>query len=127
LASIFDEDPDEPKVALKRDKKREPLTAFEVTKGRRRLYDMVEQAFDTLLEAAQRADYGNAVKAAIAILDRAGFGPKSTVDVNTTHFDLSNLTTEQLAERAKQVHDMILAQRSKQLPVIDMKAIGGVQ
>jgi hypothetical protein len=64
---------------------------------------MVERAFETLQGAMTAADYSTAIKAAQIILDRAGFGPKSTVDVNTAVIDLSNMSREELAARASAI------------------------
>lgn len=121
MASIFDPDqPDLPTKQEERSKKRESITSYEASKGKRRLYDMVEAAFETLEQATKQADWGNAVKAATAILDRAGFGPKTSIDV-TTHHDLSHLSNEELAERAKVVLGMIEGKAGKRLPVIDLQ------
>lgn len=108
MASIFDDyDPNESisesvteDKSSGRNKKRLSLTPAEVTKGKRRLSEMVESAFKALEEAVKNADYAVATKAAQIILDRAGFGPRSSVDLTTTAVDLSNLTREELAERA---------------------------
>lgn len=89
-----------------------------MTKGKRRLADMVDRAFQTLEDATVHADFPTAIKAAQIILDRAGFGPKSTVDVNTTTIDLSALSREELAARASKIVDMLRAQ-SKELPAIE--------
>jgi len=80
---------------------------------------MVERAFEALEEAMDSADHQTAVKAAQIILDRTGFGPKSTVDVNTTHLDLTEMTREQLAERASQLAKRL---REKQVQAIDVSS-----
>ncbi len=127
MASIFDDIdiPSRPVVEepKPRSKKREALTGYEVVQGKRRLADMVEIAFDTLEEAAKTADHATAVKAATAILDRAGFGPKSTVDVNTTTIDLTTLSRAELAERASKVHQMLKDAQLKALPAIDATVV----
>lgn len=116
MASIFDFDQNpsdsgslskEPESKKKRSKHREKLTPSELAAGRVRLADMVEKAFASLEEALEEADHGNMIKAAQIILDRAGFGPKSTVDVNTTNVDLSALSREELANRALQLAGML--------------------
>jgi hypothetical protein len=121
MASIFDAY--DPIISLKpesgpepgkRSKHRETLTAAEIAKGKTKLADMVDMAFDTLKLAAKEADYGVAIKAAQIILDRAGFGPKSALDVTTTNIDLSNLTREQLAERAVQIAGVLRAHAEEQ-------------
>jgi hypothetical protein len=113
--SIFDDLPDTPlkeerqEKSIKRSKHREALTPGEAVEGKRRLYSMVEKAFDALEEAIQTADHATAIKAAQILLDRAGFGPKSTVDLNSTHMDLSNLTKEELADRASRISAQLRA------------------
>jgi hypothetical protein len=103
MASIYDfGNPPPPQVEPEgkpRSKKRE-LTAMEVRTGKTTLLGMVDKAFETLQAAMTEADWPTAIKAAQVILDRTGFGPKTTVDVNSTHVDLSMLSREQLAERA---------------------------
>ncbi len=107
MASIYDIDgpvkppTKEEKKEAKRSKSRpDELTSSEIRAGKMRLLEMVETSFKTLEDAMLLADFPTAVKAAQIILDRTGFGPKSTVDVNAVHTDLSELTREQLAERA---------------------------
>lgn len=108
MASVLDDEfesdlptKDEKEKPKRRSKNREALTPTEVRQGHQRLLDMVEGAFATLEAATKEADYPTAIKAATVILDRAGFGPKSTVDVNTTTRDLSQLSREELAARAQ--------------------------
>lgn len=118
MASIFDfdglpprpkDDPDPPK----RSKHREALTPGEVSSGKRRMGHMVEKAFNALEEAILHADHPTSIKAAQILLDRAGFGPKSTVDVNTTTLDLSSLSREELAERASRISAQLRAKAEK--------------
>lgn len=115
MATIFDSDPNnlpprpKEKETGSRDKKRQSLTPTERAACGRTLFEKVERAFQTLEEAMVNADYSTAVKAAQIILDRSGFGPKSTVDVNQTTMDLSSLSEEQLAERANRVLHMLRA------------------
>lgn len=106
--SIFDNGPAAPPekaIKIKRSKKREveALSPLDLAQGKRRLADMVEMAFNTLEEAATHADHNTAIKAAQIILDRAGFGPKSSLDVTNLNFDLSALSREELADRASQL------------------------
>ena len=125
MASIFDDGPP-PKVLEieepSRNKRRNTdlsLTPADIAKGQRKLVEMVEDAFDTLQKATKQADWSTAIKAAQIILDRSGFGPKSTVDVNTTHLDLSALSREELAERAQRIVSKLKDQGRKELPVIE--------
>lgn len=87
------------------------ITLGEVRAGQVTMFDMVKEAFETLREALAYADYNTAVKAAQIILDRSGFGPKTTIDVNSTHLDLSSLTREELAIRASKIAGMLQASR----------------
>jgi hypothetical protein len=90
---------------VKRSRKRsaEQLSKAELRAGQRTLFAMVERAFETLEDAMATADHQTAIKAAQIILDRTGFGPKSTVEVNSTHLDLTEMTRDQLADRAAQL------------------------
>ena len=114
MASIYDFG-DKPTPTLeveepkkKRTKNRETtLSPTEKRACQKKLVEMVEGAFNTLESAMKEADFSTAVKAAQIILDRSGFGPKSTVDVNTTSLDLSELTREELAERASRIADRL--------------------
>jgi len=113
MASIFDKDPNNlpPRPAEKeegtRNKKRQSLTPAEFAQAGRTLLAKVERAFQTLEDAMANADYSTAVKAAQIVLDRSGFGPKSTVDVNQNTMDLSALSKEELADRANQIVQML--------------------
>jgi len=127
MASIFDLDPNDlpprPKeedLPMKRSKHREHLSNSDFAAGKRTLMSMVESAFDCLENAVQHADYPTAIKAAQIILDRSGFGPKSTVDVNTTSMDLSALTREELAERASRISHLL---RNKDQKTIDVTPV----
>ena len=114
MASIFDDDEPpslvsgEEGTTKERSKKRqEPLTPSQLTQGRRTLYGMCERAFQTLEEAMRNADYATAVKAAQILLDRSGFGPKTSLDISVTENDLSELSRSELAERAAKVAGML--------------------
>lgn len=128
MATIFDSDPNNlpprPKEEeeIKRDKKRQSLTPSEFAAAGRTLLSKVNKAFAVLEEAMERADYSTAIKAAQIVLDRSGFGPKSTVDVNQTTMDLSSLTDEQLAERANRVARML---QEKRVPVVEPVPVQG--
>lgn len=102
----------------KRSKTRvENLTVGVIRRGRKTLAEMVELAFITLEEAMLHADYNTASRAAIATLDRAGFGPKTTVDINSTHIDLSELSREELDERMVKLRERL--QQSAIRKVVD--------
>jgi hypothetical protein len=93
------------------------LSKFDVSTGRKTLGQMVNIAFDTLQEAMEKADFNTAVKAAQILLDRAGFGPKTTVDINSTHTDLTDLTREQLAQRAAELSERLKEKEVKAITV----------
>lgn len=132
MTSIYDglpgsaPSPDEQSsTPAKRTKKRERLSSSELRSGKVRMYEMVERAFQTLEDAMTEADYPTAVKAALGILDRTGFGPQSKLDVTTTNINLAELTKEELAERARRVADLLAARGRKadSGTVIDVTAI----
>ena len=112
----------EPSVPKKRTRSQEPLTASELSSGKRTLYSMVATAFETLQRAMDFADYPTAVKAAQIILDRSGFGPKSTVDFNATLMDLSELSRDELAERALKIAAVLKISKSAER-IIDSKPV----
>lgn len=124
MPSIFDLDPEDlpPRMKeedrpFKRSKHRESLTSSDVAQGKRRLADMVEAAFNCLEAAVKEADFPTAIKSAQIILDRAGFGPRSTMDINTTTLDLSALSREELAERAQKISNLLRNQNQKTIDV----------
>lgn len=118
MASIFDppEGSDlpsrEPGVSSRNKKQPDYLTPSEYAAGKRTLFAKVQRAFETLEMAMMNADFSTAVKAAQIILDRSGYGPKSTVDVNTTSIDLTSLSEEELVARAKRVVRLIEERKS---------------
>lgn len=112
MSSIFDDQPtpppsnvvDQPKRSRTRDLGRERLSASEVNRGKRRLAEGVEFAFDTLERAMECADWQTAVKAATAYLDRAGFGPRSNMEAPPASArDLTELSREDLADYAHKI------------------------
>lgn len=124
MTSVFDQVPapeavpdDTDVAAEKRSKKRDSLSSTDLRTGRMKLSGLVDLAFNTLESAMRGADWNTATKAAQIVLDRTGFGPKSTMDINTTHVDLSNLTKDQLADRALRIHKMI--QGAKEAEIIN--------
>lgn len=70
--------------------------------AQRRLLTMVEPAFDALMNAIAAGDIKEQIKAATIILDRAGVGPTSTLELKDER-QYSELTREQLAARAEQI------------------------
>jgi len=112
MGSIFDDQPTPPpsntrepvKRGKNRDIERERLTASELNRGKRKLSESVELAFETLEKAMEFADYATAVKAATALLDRAGFSPRSNMEsIPTSSRDLSEMSREDLADYAHKI------------------------
>lgn len=132
MPSIFDMDPNDlpprPKdddtpvraSGKPRNNKRETLTPLELAKGKLTLLGLTELAMKTLQETMENADFQVAMRAAQIVLDRAGFGPKTTVDVNTTHMDLSSLSMDELAERA----NLIVKKIRTTTPAADLRPTG---
>lgn len=77
-----------------------PLSKADI---RRRLHRAVPRAIQALEDAMSHGEHGEAIKAAQIILDRAGYGPKSTVQIEELPDDLSNLSAEELAARAERL------------------------
>lgn len=127
MDNIFDFPSDRPTPRIEpepepitRMKRRQSLSSYDLMKGKRSLGALVERAFDTLDEAMISAEHATAIKAALGVLDRAGFGPRSTLDVNQTTVDLTEFTREQLAERAIKVANLIKERaKVKELPGSD--------
>lgn len=69
----------------------------------RLLHESIPTAIQALRDAMRDGDHQEAVRAAQIVLDRAGYGPKSTVVVEDLPDDLSNVPREQLAERAERI------------------------
>lgn len=69
----------------------------------RLLQRSVPLAIRALRQAMRQGDHAEAVKAALGILDRAGYGPKSTLQIEDLPEDLSSLSEKQLAERAERI------------------------
>lgn len=115
MASVYDElgppaGPTTPIEESEKARSKKRLTPTQIRAGQVKLHKLVDRAFETLDAAMDLADFPTAVKAAQIVLDRTGFGPKTTVDVNSTHVDLTALTTAQLAEFA-----LHLSNRAKQV------------
>ena len=69
--------------------------------AQRRLLEMIDPAFDALLRAVEECDeWPTKVRAAIAVLDRAGFGPTTSLRVEEPGHDYANLSSEELKARA---------------------------
>src|SRR5262245_55494000 len=76
------------------------LTPASAVSAKVTLEAAVQTALDVLESAMRCADWPTAVKAALGILDRAGLGPRSVVEIDDLRRDLSLLSRSELAERA---------------------------
>src|SRR5678809_1603910 len=70
-----------------------PQTKAEISK---KLHAAVPKAIRALEQAMTFGEYGEMIRAAQIILDRAGYGPKSTVVVEELPDDLSNLSDTEI-------------------------------
>lgn len=84
--------------------------------ARKRLMMLVEPAFEMLIKAMESNDMKSGVRAAEIILDRAGFGPKATLQIQDERDNLANLSTEELQARAERLaaRARLLAEQKKQ-------------
>lgn len=83
--------------------------------ARRRLLEFVEPALVTLRDKLDSDDDMAAIKAATAILDRAGFGVHASLTVNDKREDLSTLTDEQLAQRVVDISHQLKESNTQQV------------
>ena len=69
--------------------------------AQRRLLAMIDPAMDALLRAVEECDeWPTKVRAAIAVLDRAGFGPTTALRVEDGVEEYANLSGDELKQRA---------------------------
>lgn len=86
--------------------------------AKQRLLAMTEPAFAVLMEVMEgEADDDTRLKAALGVLDRAGYGPRSTITVDHRKEELASLTDEQIAAR---MQDLLTQMQANALPVIDI-------
>lgn len=71
------------------------------TEAKRKLLLLVEPALAALEKALACEDWPVVVRAATVLLDRAGFGPTSKLIVENEVVDFSELSEEQLVQRAQ--------------------------
>ena len=76
---------------------------------RMRMQRLVPKAFRTLEENLYSEDDKVAVQAALGILDRCGYGPQSKITVEDATADLTQMTPEQLRQRALDIAAQIQA------------------
>jgi hypothetical protein len=87
--------------------------------ARMRLLYLVEPALRVLNKAMAGADQNLAVKAAQIILDRSGFHPHATLEIEEKPVDLSNLTTEQLKRRASRLINALEESAQDQMEALE--------
>ena len=76
--------------------------------------DRAIHALETLVETAE--DERVKLSAAVAILDRSGLGPKSTIEVEKS--DLEHLTQEELEQRAERLLQALREKKAAVVPSI---------
>ena len=77
---------------------------------------MIDPAMNALLRAVEDCDEGpTKVRAAIAVLDRAGFGPTASLRVDAHASDLASLSSAELKDRAMAIVKRAAAAESKEL------------
>jgi hypothetical protein len=84
--------------------------------AQRRLIGMIDPAMAALLRAIQECDeWPTKVRAAIAVLDRAGFGPTSSLRLDDQENDYSSLSSSQLKDRALAIVKRAAESEAKEL------------
>ena len=84
--------------------------------AQRRLIAMIDPAMDALLRAMQECDeWPTKVRAAIAVLDRAGFGPTASLRLDDQASDLGSLSSAELKDRAMDIVKRAAAAEAKEL------------
>lgn len=77
---------------------------------------MIDPAMEALLRAIQECDeWPTKVRAAIAVLDRAGFGPTASLRVDEQSNDYAALTSAQLKARAMAIVKRAAESEEKEL------------
>jgi len=90
-------------------------TPIAIHAARLRLLALVEPALETLFEAMEQTDHWpSAVKAAEILMDRAGFGPRSTLVIEDDRKDLAPLTTDELLARTELIQTRLREAIAKQ-------------
>jgi hypothetical protein len=105
MGDIFDDHlppviPSKPRERTRSNRREvEPIATSSIRAGKIQLSELVGLAFDTLELAMHNAEWPIAVQAAKLVLDRAGFGPSSTLKIDDS-LDLSELSDEELCNFA---------------------------
>ena len=84
--------------------------------AQRRLISMIDPAMSALLRAIENCEeWPTKVRAAIAVLDRAGFGPTASLRVDDQASDLASLSSADLKDRAMDIVKRAAAAEAKEL------------
>ena len=84
--------------------------------AQRRLIGMIDPAMEALLRAIEECDeWPTKVRAAIAVLDRAGFGPTASLRLDEQSNDYATLSASQLKERAMAIVKRAAESEDKEL------------
>ena len=84
--------------------------------AQRRLISMIDPAMTALLRAVEECEeWPTKVRAAIAVLDRAGFGPTASLRVDDQASDLASLSSADLKDRAMEIVKRAAAAEAKEL------------
>jgi len=84
--------------------------------AQRRLIGMIDPAMTALLRAIRECDeWPTKVRAAIAVLDRAGFGPTASLRLDEQGGDYAALSSAELKERALAIVKRAAAAEAKDL------------
>ena len=88
--------------------------------AQRRLISMIAPAMTALLRAVEECEeWPTKVRAAIAVLDRAGFGPTASLRVDDQASDLASLSSADLKDRAMEIVKRAAAAEAKELDDAD--------
>ena len=84
--------------------------------AQRRLIGMIDPAMTALLRAIRECDeWPTKVRAAIAVLDRAGFGPTASLRLDEQGGDYAALSSADLKQRAMEIVNRAAAAEAKEL------------
>ena len=84
--------------------------------AQRRLIGMIDPAMAALLRAIEECEeWPTKVRAAIAVLDRAGFGPTASLRLDEQGGDYAALSSADLKDRAMWIVQRAAAQEAKEL------------
>ena len=84
--------------------------------AQRRLIGMIDPAMNALLRAVEECDeWPTKERAAIAVLDRAGFGPTASLRVDDQANDYTNLSSAELKDRAMAIVKRAAESEAKEL------------